>query len=244
VVPAELPEDTRLVSVMQAHNETGVCQPVRELAALGRARGALVHTDAAQAVGKVPVDVNELGVDLLAVAGHKLYAPKGIGALYVRRGTALGARLQGGGQQGGRRGGTEPVPAIAALGEAARLARISLLAEMARQQALRDTLVARLRAHVPGLVVSGERVARLPNTAYVRFPGVRGADLLAACPGLAASTGSTCHAGTDHPSAVLLAMGVAHSDALGAVRLSLGRSTTEEEVQQAADELGRAWRAR
>jgi cysteine desulfurase len=243
-VPEALPEDTRLLTVMLAHNETGVLQPVRELAALARARGALVHTDAAQAAGKIGIDVGELGVDLLALAGHKLYAPKGIGALYVRRGTALGPRLKGGGQQGGLRSGTEPVPGIAALGEAARLARVSLPSEEPRQQALRDELVARLRAAVPGLAVSGEGTARLPNTAHVRFPGVRGADLLAACPGLAASTGSTCHAGLDEPAAVLVAMGVSHEDALGAVRLSIGRSTTEEEVQQAAEELGRAWRRR
>lgn len=228
-------EGRALVSVMLAQNETGVVQPVAELARLAKAAGAVVHTDGAQAVGKIPVDVRALGVDLCSVAGHKLYAPKGVGALYVRRGTALAPFAVGAGHERGLRPGTENVASIAALGEACAMAREDLATEAARQRALRDRLASALERG--GFVIHGAGAERLPGTLSGRFPGVRGSALLAATPNLAATTGSACHAGEEHASAALLAMGLDPRDALGAIRLSLGRGTTEAEVDTAARDL-------
>jgi cysteine desulfurase len=224
-----------LVSVMLAQNETGVIQPIAAIAAKARARGALVHTDAAQAVGKIGVRVRELGVDLLSVAGHKLYAPKGVGALYVRRGVAITPFARGAGHERGLRPGTENVAGIAGLGAACALAREDLDREAARQASLRDRLAARLGA--AGFVVHGEGAARLPNTLNGRFPGVRGSALVARVPEIAFTTGSACHAGEERPSRALTAMGIAAEDALGAIRLSLGRATTEAEIDRAAELL-------
>jgi cysteine desulfurase len=221
-----------LVSVILAQNETGVIQPVAEIAALARARGAVVHTDAAQAVGKVAVAVRALGVDLLSVAGHKLYAPKGVGALYVRRGVALAPVVVGAGHERGIRPGTENVAGLAGLGEAAAMAIEDLATEAARQRALRDRLERRLGE--AGFVVHGAGAERLPNTVNGRFPGVWGSALLARVPEIAATTGSACHAGEEHASGALLAMGIAAEEALGAVRLTLGRGTTEAQIDEAA----------
>ena len=230
-----------VVSLMLAQNETGVLQPVAEVARLLRGRGAIVHTDAAQAVGKIDVDVRALGVDLLSVAGHKLYAPKGVGALYVRCGVALAPLLVGAGHERGLRPGTENVASIAGLGAACTIAREDLGREWQRQRALRDRLEARLAEG--GFVVHGARAERLPNTVNGRFPGVRGSAVLARCPGVAATTGSACHAGEESPSRVLLAMGLTAEDALGAIRLSLGRGTSEADVDRAAEALLAAVRA-
>jgi cysteine desulfurase len=224
-----------LVSVILAQNETGVIQPVAEIAARAKARGAAVHSDAAQAIGKIDVRVRSLGVDMLSIAGHKLYAPKGVGALYVRRGTAIAPVMVGAGHERGLRPGTENVAGIAALGEACALAREDLAAEAARQRALRDRLESKLRA--AGFVVHGEGAERLPNTVNGRFPGVRGSALLAKVPEIAATTGSACHAGEEHASSVLTAMGIPAAEALGAVRLTLGRGTTEQEIDRAAELL-------
>jgi cysteine desulfurase len=228
-------EGRALVTVILAQNETGVLQPVAELARVAKAAGATVHTDAAQAVGKVPVDVRALGVDLLTIAGHKLYAPKGVGALYVRRGAKLAPFAVGAGHERGLRPGTENVASIAALGEACAIAREDLEAEAARQKRLRDRLAAWLQGG--GFVVHGDGAPRLPNTLSGRFPGVRGSALLEATPVVAATTGSACHAGVEHASAALLAMGIASEDALGAIRLALGRGTTEAEIDLVASEL-------
>jgi cysteine desulfurase len=233
---------TALVSVMLANNETGVIQPVAAVAGLAHAVGAPIHTDAAQAAGKIPIDVDELGVDLLTIAGHKLYAPKGVGALYVRRGTALRPVVEGGGQEHGRRAGTEAVHQLVGLGVAARVARERLAKERVRIGALRDRLQAALVAALPGLTVTGSDTPRLPNTLHVVVPGVRAVDLLPAVPEVAASAGAACHAGEDRPSVVLLAMGVDARRALGAVRLSLGRGTTESDVDHAARLLATAAR--
>lgn len=230
-----------LVSVILAQNETGVIQPVAEIAAKARARGAVVHTDAAQAVGKIEVRVRRLGVDLLSIAGHKLYAPKGVGALYVRRGVAIAPLVVGAGHERGLRPGTENVAAIAGLGEACALARESLAAEIDRQRALRDRLEARLATE--GFVVHGAGAERLPGTINGRFPGVRGSALLARVPEIAFTTGSACHAGEERASSALLAMGLTETDALGAVRLSLGRATTEADIDRAAELLSAAARA-
>lgn len=233
--------DTGLVTVMLAQNETGALMPVAELAAVAHGRGALVHTDAAQAVGKLPVRVDELAVDLLSVAGHKLYAPKGVGALYVRSGVRVSPVLLGAGHEGGVRPGTENVASIVGLGAACALAETTLATETARQRELRDRLWAALQAAVPGIRLNGHPTERLPNTLNVSFPGARGSAVLAAAPEVAASTGSACHEGGERPSTVLTAMGLDAATALGAVRLSLGRSTTREQVDRAAHALLRAW---
>jgi cysteine desulfurase len=262
---------TALVTIMHANNEVGTLQPIAEIARACRARGVAFHTDAAQSVGKVPTRVDDasgarsgtsgarsgtsgarsgtsgarsgLGVDLLTVAGHKLYAPKGIGALYVRAGRRLDSLVHGAGHEGGRRAGTENTPYIAALGRAAALCQAALPTEVDRLRALRDRLGAHLAEAVPGLATNGHPSERLPNTLNVSFPGVDGAELLAATPSVAASTGSACHEGHTDPSPVLVAMGLARDRALGAVRLTLGRWSTEEEVDAAASALAASWRA-
>lgn len=234
---------TAMVTAIHAQNEVGTLQPVAALAALARRHGALLHADAAQSLGKVPVDVRALGVDLLTIAGHKLYAPKGVGALYIRRGVRLEPLVDGAGQEGGRRPGTENVPYIVGLGTACRLAAARLAEEAPRLDALRDDLRRRLAKAVPGLRVLGHPTDRLPNTLNVLFPGVRGNDVLAAAPDIMASTGSACHAGDPQPSAVLLAMGIPPAEALGAVRLSLGRLTGAADMERAAAALATAWLA-
>jgi len=240
---AAIDGNTALITVIHAQNEIGTMQPVREIARIAHAAGALVHADAAQSVGKIPLDVNALGVDLLSIAGHKLYAPKGVGALYVRRGVALAPVLVGAAQEHGRRPGTENVPYIVALGEACRLAANALDAAPARMASLADVLLSRLKNAVPGIVLVGHPTERLPNTLNVLFPGVSGRKLLAACSRVLASNGSACHADSEEPSAILLALGIPRDAALGTVRLSLGRSTTREDIETAAQALATAWRA-
>lgn len=234
-----------LVSVMLAHNETGVVQPIAELVAVVRktSRATLVHTDAAQAVGKVAVDVRALGVDMLTIAGHKFGAPKGVGALYVKAGTPLRPMLFGGGQQAGRRPGTEAVAPIVALGAAAELARHELDSRAARQIALRDRLWRHLVAAIDGMwwFASGGDALLLPNTLFCCFPRCDGARLLAAAPQVAASTGSACHAHDGPAAGVLAMMGVAAERRRGTVRLSLGRATSEADIDTAAQTLVRAW---
>jgi cysteine desulfurase len=234
--------DTALVTVMHSNNETGVLQPVAELTELAHANGAVFHTDAAQSVGKVPVRVRELGVDLLSVAGHKLYAPKGVGALYVKRGTPLLPFALGASHERGLRPGTENVPAIVGLGAACEAVGRDLETAAARMRTLRDSLWDRLAAAVPGIALNGHRELRLPNTLNVRFPRASGTAILDGAPEVAASTGSACHEGTESASAVILAMGTTPEDALGSVRLTLGRSTTEDDVTRAVEALVRSWR--
>ena len=230
---AELGPDVALVTMMLAQNETGAILPVATVAAAARAVGAVVHTDAAQAIGKIEVNVDALGVDLLSIAGHKCYAPKGVGALYRRAGTPLGPVLLGAGQERGARPGTENVAGIVALGAACQLAGGRLAADGARLVVLRDRLWEQLRKAIPGMV-RHTPADSLPNTLMVSFPDVLGRAVLAASPGLAASTGSACHAGHDTPASTLLAMGSTPDVALGAVRLSLGRSTTATDISTAA----------
>jgi cysteine desulfurase len=233
---------TTLVSVMHSNNETGTLMPVREIARICRERGVLVHTDCAQSLGKVSVNVRELGVDLLTVAGHKLYAPKGVGALFVRRGLALEPLIHGAGQESGRRAGTENVPYVVGLGTAAEVAAKSLPAATERLRVLRDRLHDRLRSALgEKLVLNGHPEHRLPNTLNVNFVGQKGPELLARVSEVAASNGAACHE-TRHgmtftPSAVLCAMGVPPDVSVGAVRLSVGRFTTEDEIDRAAEKL-------
>ncbi|MCY0985766.1 cysteine desulfurase family protein [Nannocystis sp. ILAH1] len=239
---AAIVPNTALVTVMHANNETGVLQPISELADLSHRAGALLHTDAAQSIGKVPVRPRELGVDLLSLAGHKLYAPKGVGALYVKQNTALVPFLRGAGHERGLRPGTENVAAIVGLGVACQAAARDLESLAARLQDLCDLLWRRLAAAVPGLALNGHPTQRLPNTLNVRLPRASGTAILAAAPELAASTGSACHAGHETASAVILAMGVAPADAVGSLRLTLGRGTTRDDVIRAADLLAATWR--
>ncbi|WND33523.1 cysteine desulfurase family protein [Streptomyces sp. BB1-1-1] len=234
-------KETVLVSVMAANNETGALQPVTELAALAHEHGALFHCDAAQAVGKIRVDVGASDVDLLTVVGHKMYAPRGAAALYVRDGVHLEPVVYGGGQEHGLRAGTENVALAVALGAAARLAGEELAERTAdRIAALRDDLHQRLTAALPGRVhLNGPERGRLPNTLNISVDGALGHELLASAPEIAASTGSACHTGTHTPSPVLTAMGVSTERALGALRLSLGRWTTEGDIDVAATALVR-----
>ncbi len=227
-----------LLSVILAQNETGVIQPVRALSDMARAASpdVLVHTDAAQAVGKIAVDVGALGVDMLTVVSHKLYGPAGIGALFVREGLTLSPRCHGGGQERGVRPGTEPVALIVGLGAACALAASDLAAESARQAELRDRLWAQLSKH-PSAVRTGDGADVLPNTLHVRFEGHEGAVILGRAPAVAASTGSACHTDDDAPSGVLGAMGIDARSARGAVRLSLGRRTRVADVECAAAAL-------
>ena len=230
--------ETALVSVMHANNEIGTLQPIAEIASIVKAHGALMHTDAAQSAGKVPLDVTALGVDLLTLAGHKFYATKGVGALYVRTGTPLAPLLTGGEQERGLRPGTENVPAIVGLGEAARLARERLPVAEPHLKALRDRLHEKLQQAIFGLQLNGHPEHRLPNTLHVSFPGVAGRELLdRAATEVAASLGSACHAESDAVSGVLAALGQGSARALGAVRLSVGWMTTEEEIERAAAAL-------
>lgn len=242
---AVLAEPAGLLSVILAQNETGVIQPVAELAAMARAAApdVVVHTDAAQAVGKIPVSVDALGVDLLTIVSHKLYGPNGIGALVVREGLPLQPLTLGGGQEGGRRPGTEPVALIVGLGAACAVAKDDLEAEGARQDALRRRLLEQLRAAVPAIAWTGEGAQLLPNTLHIRVPGADGRAILVAATEVAASTGSACHTDEETPSGVLGAMGLSGRDARGALRLTLGRRTTEADVDRAAASLLAAIRA-
>ena len=235
-VARALRPDTVLVTIMLANNEVGTLQPVAELAAGCRERRVLVHTDAAQAVGKIPVDVGRLGVDLMTVAGHKLYAPKGVGALYVRRGVAIEPLIRGAGHERGRRAGTESVMLAVGLGAACTIVRDELAAEAERLSRLRDRLQGRLRAGLPELVVHGHPRGRLPNTLSIALPGTHGHRLLERLGDrVAASPGAACHADKVQVSHVLSAMGVEETLALATIRLSLGRFTTEDEVDRAAE---------
>ncbi len=236
---AVLAEPAGLVSVILAQNETGVVQPVSAIAQAARAAApdVIVHSDAAQAVGKIAVDVNALGIDLLTIVSHKLYGPNGIGVLYVREGLALQPLTLGGGQEGGRRPGTEPAALIVGLGAACAVAQRTLDDEARRQQQLRDQLWTTLRDGIPGLRWTGQGAELLPNTLHVRVPDRDGAAILAAAPTLAASTGSACHTDATAPSGVLGAMGLSIADARGALRLTLGRRTSADDIHHAAQAL-------
>ena len=227
--------ETILISIMHANNEVGTIQPLAKIGAIAREQGILFHTDAAQSVGKIPTLVDELKVDLLTVAGHKFYAPKGVGALYVRSGVKIDSYLHGAGHESGRRAGTENVPYIVALGKAAELAA-ERLAEGSRQvPELRERFHARLRELLDGVELNGHPTERLPNTLNVSFTGVNGAALLARIPEIAASTGSACHDGSGELSGVLKAMRTPREQGFGAVRFSLGRITTAGELDRAAE---------
>ena len=227
---------TILVTIMHANNEVGTIEPIAECARIAHERGILFHTDAAQSVGKIATDVTELGVDLLSIAGHKVYAPKGVGALYVRRGVRLEPLIHGAGHEAGRRAGTESALLAVALGAACERARD--LAPMERVRTLRDYFWQTLQKNFGNrIALNGHPTHRLPNTLNVSFVGRIGAEILARLDGVAASTGSACHAGRIELSPVLQAMGTAPEVGMGAIRFSLGRATTREEIDATIERL-------
>ncbi len=229
-----LTDDTALVSIMHANNEIGTIQPVAELATIAHARGALFHTDAVQSAGKVPVNAKALGIDLLAISAHKFYGPKGIGALWSKRGVRLSPFLSGGKQERNRRAGTENVPGVMGMGAAAAHAADKMDAEAARLSALRDRLENGILSSVPNTEVNGLREARVPNTTNISFDRIEAESLLIALDleGVAVSTGSACSSGTLEPSHVLKAMNLSNHRAQNSIRFSLGASNTEEQIDR------------
>lgn len=224
-------EDTILISIMHANNEVGTLQPIQQIARLAKERGVYFHTDAAQSVGKVPTLVNELGVDLLTIAGHKMYAPKGVGALYIRRGTAIESLIHGANHESGRRAGTENAMYIVGLGKAAEIAREALSNPIEKQ--LRDDFERKLKQHFNDrAVINGHPTERLPNTSNVSFVGKIGQDILQKMPQVAASTGSACHSGQVELSSVLKEMNVQPEAGMGTIRFSFGRFTTPEQIDR------------
>lgn len=241
-IEAAIRPDTVLVSVMHANNEIGTVQPIKQIAQLCRGKGVLLHTDAAQTIGKISTRVSDLGVDMLSLAGHKMYAPKGVGVLYVRRGVSLEPLLHGAGHEGGRRAGTENMPEIVALGKAAEIALEHLDEATGQLASLRDRLQERLLGEGgEGFSVNGQDAPRLPNTLSVNFPETSAGAMLQRIPELCASAGAACHAGSDSLSPTLAAIGLSPRVARGTVRLSVGWYTTEEEVDRAASLLLSAW---
>lgn len=240
-VEAALRPNTRLVSIMHANNEIGTIQPIRQIAEICHGRGVLLHTDASQSVGKIPAFIDQLDVDMLTFASHKLYGPKGIGVLFVREGTILEPVLHGAAHENGMRAGTENTPYIIGLGQAAYLASKCLDESAESMTKLRDRLNDRLANAIPGLQVNGAKAKRLPNTLSVVFPGVAGQEVLSRVPELCASTGSACHSSGLVSSATLAAMGKSSEEMAGTVRLSVGWYSSEEEIDRASNLLIDAW---
>ncbi len=236
---AAITEETAIVSIMWANNETGVVFPIEEIAALVKSKGSVFHTDAVQAVGKAPINLQKIPIDLLAFSGHKLHAPKGIGVLYIRRGTRFTPFLMGGHQEKGRRGGTENVPYIIGLGQACQLAQVRLIDENQRVRSLRDKLEQGILDRIPRVLINGDRILRLPNTVSVSFEYVEGESILLLMSnlGICASSGSACTSGSLEPSHVLRAMGVPFTAAHGSIRFSLSPYNTEEEVDFVLEHL-------
>jgi cysteine desulfurase len=239
-IAAAIRPHTLLISIMHANNEVGTIQPIAEIAALARQHGVLMHTDAAQSVGKILTEVGALGVDLLSIAGHKLYAPKGIGVLYVRHGVHLEKLLHGAAHEQQRRAGTENVLQIVGLGQACAIAQRDLAHNTAHMRAMRDRLETGLQQRLSDLRRNGHAVYRLPNTLSVSFAGIAANSLLAAMEGIAASSGAACHADTVDVSSVLTAMQVPLEYAMGTIRFSVGKMTTTEEIDHALDMVVRA----
>ncbi len=232
-------DDTAIVSVMYANNETGVIFPIDQIAAMTRARGVTFHTDAVQAVGKIPLNLARSSIDLLSLSGHKLHAPKGVGVLYIRRGTRLAPFMLGGHQEGGKRGGTENVPGIIALGKACELAQKHIEEETNKVRRLRDKLEKMIMASCPYCIINGDTEHRLPNTLNISFEYIEGEAILLMLNqfGICASSGSACTSGSLEPSHVLRAMGVPFTAAHGSIRFSLSRYNTEDEVDFVAGKM-------
>ena len=232
-------EDTAIVSVMLANNEIGTVQPIRQLADIAHAHGALMHTDAVQAVGAVPVDVKELGVDLLSLSAHKFHGPKGVGALYIRKGVFIDSLIHGGAQERGKRAGTDNTPGIVGLGEAIAIATAELERNAAHEAALRDRLMNGILARIPGARINGGMTHRLPGNLNVSFSGVEGEALLLRLDlaGVCASSGSACTSGSLDPSHVLMAIGLTPEQAAGSLRFSVGTENTEAEIDRTLELL-------
>jgi len=233
-----LRKETILVSVMVANNEIGVIQPIRELAAVTHQTGALFHTDATQAVGKLPLDVQAEGIDLLSLSAHKLYGPKGIGALYVRQGIEIASQMDGGGHERGRRSGTLNVPAIVGLGKAGELAQKEMKAESERLRLLRDRLESAVLENVTDTFVNGNKIHRLSHLTNICFEHIDGENLLLNLKDIAVSTGSACTSASVLPSYVLKTLGLSDDQAYASLRFSLGRFTTDEEIEFAIQHIG------
>ncbi len=240
-VEAALQPNTRLVSVMHANNEIGTVQPIRRIAEVCHREGVLIHTDASQSAGKIPTTVDDLDVDLLTIAGHKFYGPKGVGALFVREGVELEPLLHGAGHEQGLRAGTENTPYIVGMAQAANLVGKSLDESRKKMSQLRDRLEQKLCDAIPDLHVNGGNAERLPNTLSVSFPRINGYELLARVPEICCSTSSACHSDGVSGSATLVAMGVSPERMQGKVRLSVGWYTSTEEIERAADVLIGGW---
>jgi cysteine sulfinate desulfinase/cysteine desulfurase-like protein len=228
---------TVLISIMHANNEIGTVQPIRQISEIGRKHGVLVHSDCAQSVGKIAVNVDDLGVDLLSIAGHKIYAPKGIGALYIRRGTQIDELMQGAGQESGRRPGTENVIYSVALGEACALVEVNLKKYSGHMREMRDNLESQIVSKASDAQVNGHPDKRLPNTLSISFKGLKANEILDSLETVAASAGAACHSDSVTISSVLEAMKIPIEVAMGTVRLSTGRFTTEDQIDRAATEV-------
>ncbi|NDL66188.1 cysteine desulfurase NifS [Anaerotalea alkaliphila] len=236
---SSIKDTTILITIMFANNEIGTVQPIREIGRIAKERGVLFHTDAVQAIGHVPVDVNDLGVDLLSISGHKFYGPKGVGVLYARKTVKLKAFIHGGGQERGRRGGTENVPGIVGMAKAMELALADMEEESARQRELRDYVKERILEKVPYARLNGHPEKRLPNNVNISFRFIEGESLLIMLDmkGICASSGSACTSGSLDPSHVLLAIGLPHEIAHGSLRISLGESSTREDMDTLVEAL-------
>ncbi len=232
-------ERTILISVMHANNEIGTIQPVEEIGRIAREQKILFHSDTVQSVGSIPVDVNAIGCDMLSISAHKLYGPKGIGAMYIRKGTRIGKFMQGGGQESNRRAGTHNVPAIVGLGRAAEIARTSMDEVTPRIVSYRDKLIDGILSKIPDVRLNGHRTNRLPNNVNVSFEGIEGESiiLLLDMHGICASSGSACTSGSLDPSHVLLSLGLKHEEAHGSLRLTLGRENSEWDVKNVLEAL-------
>ncbi len=242
-VDRSIKKNTVLITVMHSNNETGTIQPITEIGEIAKEAGITFHCDAAQSVGKVPVNVRKLNIDLLTIVSHKFYGPKGIGALYIKEGTVISPILYGASHERGLRPGTENVAAIAGLGKASELANNEMGKRVRDMKYLTKILLSELRRQIPGIKLNGHLSKRLPNTLNLSFPGVNGSILLGKLKkDLAASTGSACHEGTHTPSPVLKAMGFSDKDALSSVRLSLGRDNTEKQIRKSATAIVKAYR--
>ncbi|MDN5348158.1 MAG: cysteine desulfurase [Clostridia bacterium] len=238
-VAAAITDETILISIMHVNNEVGTIQPIKEIGRLAREKGIIFHTDAVQSVGKIPVNVDDLGVDLLTASSHKIYGPKGVGCLYIRKGTRIQPQLHGGGQERKRRPGTENLPGIVGFGKAAELAGKELEEEAARLARLRDKLIDGVLERIPEVQLNGHRTLRVPHNANFSFRYVEGESILLSLDmhGIAASSGSACTSGSLDPSHVLLAMGIPHEVAHGSVRMTLGKDNTEEDIDYVLEVL-------
>jgi cysteine desulfurase len=232
-------KSTSLVSIMYANNEVGTVQPIHEIAKICQENSVLFHSDAVQAAGKIPIDVNELGIDLMSISSHKINGPKGVGALYVKRGTRLAPFVLGGGQEGGMRSGTENVASIVGFGKACQIAKEGLAENSTHMKSLCDRLIEKVTGQISHVTVNGHRQNRLPNNAHFTFLGVNGEDLIIKLDehGIAASTGSACSVKTQKASHVLAAMGFSHEQITGSLRLTVGLGNTEDEIDKTVDAL-------